>query len=496
MFPLPGLFDFDRQMLLDLANAMKADPAANPDNKKISAGYTFLGQFIDHDITFDPTSSLERQNDPGAVQNFRTPLLELDSVYGAGPSQDRFLYQKADPVLFVIGKDSNGTGDDLQRNADGTAIIGDPRNDENLMVSQIHMVFMKFHNAVVAELRRTPGFTGNVFEVAQRIVRWHYQWIIVNEFLLRILGQKTFDEIFKVTNGNMTTHFLLFNKRTNNFGERFIPVEFAVAAYRFGHSQVRGRYDVNNIFKGIRLFPTPPVAPNEDFLFFDEISDLVPGKLNQSWNVAWGRFFEMVNSAGPNKNVNQDAQGLPQLGKQIDTHVSEPLFAVPPFAARQPSTDDDDSPILAFRNLMRGKSFGLPYGQWVARRLKAVSTRNFDILTLSHPKLAADKAKLKALGLHENKWPLWFYILKEAEVLEGGEHLGPVGGHIVGETFASLLEGDVKSYLWEDSGDKDWTPDTNEPFKIPAVKNGTFTMPDLIRFALGAADARTGVIGI
>lgn len=233
----------------NLARDLITNPALNinnPNNPALTAGMTFLGQFLDHDMTFDPTSSLERQSDPESIQNFRNPLLELDNLYGSGPGASPHLYDQvaSKGIKFLVEKIPGAAAFsaggfvrfDLPRNSQKTAIIGDPRNDENLIISQLHMSMLKFHNAVVdhvkADLRLSDA--GEVFAEAQRLVRWHYQWIIVHEFLEKTVGKTMVDDI--LTNGRK------FYKWRN---QPFIPVEFSGAAYRFGHSQVRPSYRSN-----------------------------------------------------------------------------------------------------------------------------------------------------------------------------------------------------------------------------------------------------------
>jgi hypothetical protein len=169
------------------------------DNPRIPAAMTYLGQFLDHDITLDTTSSLEQQNDPLAVENFRTPAFELDSVYGGGPATMPYLYDRDRPGKFLLGPDpANGQDFDLPRNAQGTALIGDPRNDENLIVAQTHVAFLKFHNAMVDQAAAiNDGINDAGFEKAQRLTRWHYQWMILHEFLPLTVGQATVDDVLK-----------------------------------------------------------------------------------------------------------------------------------------------------------------------------------------------------------------------------------------------------------------------------------------------------------
>src|SRR5215207_1033856 len=186
--------------------------ANNPNNPILTAGMTFLGQFLDHDITFDPTSSLLSQVKPTTIPNFRTPAFDLDSVYGSGRRASPHLYDQTSPdgIKLLIDEEAPK---DIPRNSQNIAITGDPRNDENLIVSQLHLAFLKFHNAVVEE--QPGGDPSAIFDEAQRLVRWHYQWIILNEFLPATVGQELVDKI--LTNGRR------FYKP---HGEPFIPVEF------------------------------------------------------------------------------------------------------------------------------------------------------------------------------------------------------------------------------------------------------------------------------
>ena len=180
------------------------------ENTGIAAGYTYLGQFIDHDITFDPASSLQKKNDPDGLVNFRTPALDLDSVYGRGPEDQPYMFEK-DGKTFRLGKELTFGGqksnarDLLRLNCiciDGKsspisparAIIGDKRNDENVIVSQLQGVFIQFHNRLAKKMMAdNPSVE---FKEIQRRVRWHYQYIVLNDFLPTIVGDKTMDDIW------------------------------------------------------------------------------------------------------------------------------------------------------------------------------------------------------------------------------------------------------------------------------------------------------------
>ncbi len=399
------------------------DAARNPDNPAaLSAGFTYLGQFIDHDLTFDPTSSLERQVDLEALSNFRTPLLELDNVYGAGPAASPHLYDAARPGRFLI--ESGGLKDDLPRNSQLTALIGDPRNDENLIVSQLHLAFLKFHNAVVDDLlARRVVPRAEVFREAQRLVRWHYQWMVVNEFLPHIVGDALVQDILRTPRERR-----LYQWRN----EPFMPVEFSVAAYRFGHSQVRAGYRVNSGFSAPVFNATLPLDVVDP-------EDLRGGKRAERRFVDFNLFFR-VNGA------------TPQISKRIDTVLSPPFFELPAGVATHPAS-------LAQRNLLRGLAFGLPSGQDMARALK---------IRPLHPE---DLADVKDLRL-DRSTPPWFYFLREAERRTEGRTLGPLGGRIVAEVILGVMAADPLSYL---RADPEWKPTLG--------RDGAFYIGDLLKFA-------------
>jgi hypothetical protein len=421
--------------------------AGNPDNPKIPAGFTFLGQFIDHDLTFDPTSSLERQNDPEAVENFRTPSLELDHVYGSGPRASRHLYDVNDPDKFLIEKlGGPGSEDDLPRNSQNAGLIGDPRNDENVIVSQLHLAFLKFHNALVDQLRADKVDDAQVFTEAQRMVRWHFQWIIVKEFLPLIAGE---DVVAKVL--GMPPSERLYQPKH----EPFIPVEFSVAAYRFGHSQVRPFYRLNNSFVNADparpgfsapIFGPTPTGPLPD------PDDLRGGKRAARRFVEWENFFTLGTAP-------------PQASKRIDTLLSSPLFLMPPGSPGTLGSADAGTarnPVsLAQRNLQRSLVFALPSGQAMAQRV--------GVPVLKRDQLE-DVGKISP-GF-ERSTPPWFYILREADVSGKGERLGHLGGRIVTEVILGVLFGDKHSFL---NANPNWRPEL--------LNKGKFTITDLLKFS-------------
>ncbi|HMY90157.1 MAG TPA: heme peroxidase family protein, partial [Nitrosomonas sp.] len=398
---------------------------------------TFLGQFLDHDMTLDITSSLEQQVDPEMIQNFRTPTFALDSIYGTGPSGSPYLFDQTidhgfttlllEPITGSETKCRDGSLKyDLPRNSQNTPLIGDPRNDENLVLSQMQVAFIKFHNNLVIRLK-AEGLTNpvEIFLEAQRLTRWHYQWIILHEFLPKTIGQALVDDILQ--NGRK---FYQWNNAP------YIPVEFSVAAYRFGHSQVRPSYRVN--------FGTNDANQIFALFFNDNLTnpvtiDMRGGSRAPERFIDWQTFFDF----GDNNARNN---------KRIDTKISTVMFDLPGMPANEPQS-------LAQRNLLRHLTFKVPSGQRVAAAMGIPAL------------LENDLADLKPFNLH-NRTPLWFYVLREADVKADAKRLGPVGGRIVGEVMIGLLQGDNTSYL---SQDPDWTPHLGS--------NGNFTMVDLLKFA-------------
>ncbi len=417
--------------------------ARNFDNPTITAGFTYFGQFLDHEMTFDPTSSLARAQDPESIRNFRIPALDLDSLYGGGPNVSPQVYDNrvdrgrttllteeipGSAAASIDGKPRF----DIPRNSQNTALAGDVRNDENLIVSQLHLAMLRFHNRVVADVKADLGAgatADEVFGEAARLVRWHYQWLVVHEFLPRTVGAETVDDV--VANGPQHFHWR---------HEAFIPIEFSVAAYRFGHSQVRPTYRAN--------FGPSLDDPNSQFFaqIFDptladspDPQDLRGGRRAPRRFIDWQTFFDF-------------GDGRSFQNKRIDTVVSSPLFNL----MGQP---DAEPTSLAARNLLRNLTMKVPSGQRVARAMRL-------------PVLApADLEDLQPFSLHD-RTPLWFYVLREAEVMAGGEHLGPAGGRIVAEVLVGLLLGDRQSFLRQDP---DWKPTYGQ--------DGTFTAVDLLEAA-------------
>ena len=474
MFREQPVFDVDDETLHALAESMSKQ--RSDDNPKIPAGFTYLGQFVDHDITFDPNSSLQRANDPEGLVNFRNPRFDLDSLYGRGRDDSPYLYDQKSPhdVKLLVGRVIGNQGErlegqhDLPRNEQERALIGDPRNDENTFVSQLHLLFIKFHNRVVAKVmdERPELEDDDLFKEAQRTVRWHYQWVVICDFLKLTIPEGMLDRLLvRDEDGHREVRLRFYRPKPRPF----MPVEFSVAAYRFGHSQVRGGYKINRTVPKLPTFlPADELAQSDDprRADFRGFRALPP-----QWTISWPFFFEL------DGGQEVDRQTLPQQSINIDTNIAGPL------ATALPDTDhsNPDDFSLPRRNLIRGKRLGLPSGQWVAKRMGVPKDR-----ILAGPHLFPEQSavrdflverigaeKVDKLGANT---PLWYYVLKEAEVQQNSERLGQVGGRIVAEVLLGLLDADPLSFL---SVQPNWKPELAE--------DGEFFMVDLIRFADPAA---------
>ena len=470
-------FPGSRAALLALAETMlDNDPGApiteaEPDdeNVHIPSGYTYLGQFIDHDLSFDPAAISERVLDPRAEVDFRTPRFDLDSLYGKGPDDEPYLYQAPDYGKFHLGPDLAPPGlgkkrPDLVRNIDGRAIIGDPRNNENKLVTQVHALFLAFHNAV---WDRTPASPTRFHDV-RTSVRWHYQWLVVHDFLAKILDPAVWTRYF---GGPGKPNLAFYAVPAQG---PFIPIEFSVAAYRLGHSMVRPSYSLNKTIVDTAGGPRIPIfkkggGPASQLNGFESIPP--------QWGLDWGFFLPGVNSAQPGPGF-----VVPQPSYRLDSVLVMPLGDLPDHHSQVAA--ENSLPAL---NLLRSRLLGLPSGQDVHAELTRLGVplgpvMSPDELWQEEGNVPDDKLPLRRalptnFPLFKTTAPLWFYILREAEIRskdadgKGGKHLGPLGSTLVAETFAALLLSDGESYI---NGPANWKP------TLPAAQAGQFTFTDVV----------------
>jgi Animal haem peroxidase len=400
MFPELPSFQADEQFLHALGRAGGVCDCGDVDDNSDSlgdtaAGWPIFGQFVAHNITAD-RSVLQSHANTAELRNARSPQLNLESIYGDGPTGNPFLYQRDDPAKFLLGPD----GADVQRNADGIAIIGDPRNDSHMLISQMHLAILKAHNAFVDEVRVAGTPNDRVFGEAARQLRWHYQWLILNEFLPTLVGETLANNVLR----DGPKWF-----RPAHSG--FIPLEFADAAYRYGHSQIRHRYRLNSNSDPVPLFP--------DLLGFRAVP--------REHAVDWKLFFDAPGGSPA------------QRSKKMDGKLVRALIELPVAVTGECEIEDYHS--LAVRDLQRGQGVGLSSGEAVARHIGVAP-------------LTPEQVGIASTGW-KGETPLWYYVLREADACTGGHRLGPVGGRIVAEVLVGLIDADTTSFRKSGS---EWRP--------------------------------------
>ena len=481
---------FDEPDLKELADRMVA-PLDRPkdgfddEESGIPALFTYLGQFIDHDVTFDPEGKFQKQRDAEATIDFRTPAFDLDNVYGRGPGDQPYIYD--DHNNFVLGDPiANGAPNgqaarDLPRSPAGRALIGDPRNDENAIVSQLQGLFLRFHNRVMVTV-------GQNFDEAQAITRAHYQYVVIHDFLPKIVNAKVLDSL--KTRGQYDPNKLTLYAGLD-LNSPFMPVEFSIAAYRLGHSMVRPGYRLNDAV----LAPIFPVSDGSG----PDLPEGLTGfrRLISNWAIDWSRFIDLeIRPYGPdpdNLPGPQDPardQALRDLGRRlqfayrIDTSLVDPLGVLPKSVVGELSVANPAS--LALRNLLRGSEFGLVTGQEAASLMKVPHISESQILVRKKGRPRTETEPVSAVAsAFKRRCPLWTYVLAEAMQSEqqmripvdghadpvGTPQLGPVGGGIVAQVFLAMLFADPVSFL---NKKPDWRPN-----------GGAFGLKQLVEYALG-----------
>jgi hypothetical protein len=429
-----------------LTKAIMAEPETNPtpeteidaeENLDIPAGYTYFGQFVDHDLTLDDRpNDLTTPTQVSSLINLRTPQFDLDSLYGSGPAASAKLYN-ADSMHLLEGKLLTGSTDtgarDLPRDSRGQAIVGDPRNDENRIVAGIHSMFIRLHNLQVDRILREQSQLSSteVFALARKAVVAQYQQLVVLDYLPKIIDRRVLDRVLSNNNGSLTANLSVYSPCMQ------MPVEFAVAAYRFGHSQVRGLYRINSEVDRLPVFSGSFGTPGIDLVGFSAAPS--------NFGIDWSRFFSRSGRAETDV----------QSSYKIDASITNSLSLLPlPVTSAGPAD-------LAKRNLLRSSQLGLPTGQDVARALGVRVLRDDEILIGKATGVATEATAITKLAPSlAGKTPLWAYILAEStasayRVVDGaivGQQrapfrLGPVGSQIVAETFVGLLASDPNSII-------------------------------------------------
>lgn len=447
---------YPADVLKELANRLRDwddnhdnddDETNEADNRKdrrrmpgsCSSGYAYLGQFITHDLSRDRTPLPDAGNlEPEETRNERTACLDLEPLYGrphSAPSVKRLGNKlRLGETLPSVEHGLGSTDNDLPRDATGTAEIYDERNDQSLLIAQLHVLLIKFHNRIVDDLCHgnipSAGPDACLFARARRLVTWHYQWIVRYDYLLKLVAPNVLQDI--------TMHWPMLYRPAK--GNASIPVEFAWAAFQYGHSAVQNSYNINK---------------HEHRLWLNDLFCLTGNgrpkltlckattgnvKLPQEYVVNPGRMFGW----GP--------PGISNLSEEIDTLIPRAFYDLPVKFEEQLTNEESKRNGGPGRNLteitlVRGSGIGIPSGQ-EACRLSGVEPLAADQLAAT-PQL---RNFLYRTGLVEST-PLFYYILREAEVAGRAsvwgrpcKRLGPLGSRIVAEVILGILDADPDSF--------------------------------------------------
>lgn len=411
-----------RGMLIDLGEALSKVPQrglAELGEHDLPAGYTYLGQFIDHDLqrfaTADTPLFGTIHGDGKVPRAF--PILDLASLYGNG-FNEVFVDQSTGKLRIKrLGKGEF----DLVRGELGAPLIADTRNEENLLISQLHVLFIRFHNAIVEHLKAEAdsSIEPNVlYDIARHAVVSSYLDIIQHDYLKRIL----WDEVYSAYFGQRDCQDFMFSDQmlsgTNAFN---------AAVFRFGHAMVRPEYVLNAYKTRVTLGQLFNYRAGSDY--FKSGATHIPPKVC----IDWHRFFY----------TKEDYRNASK-GRQIAVHLSPKNTIILPGLMWPNNT-------LAIRNLLRSWNEKIPLAQFFENKIKTLSV--FDELSI-FPLLTPDTMDTPVVSMFnqvangealKHKTPLWYYTLREAQFVQQSPayrwrgYLGPLGSVIVASVFKQIL---------------------------------------------------------
>ncbi len=410
MFPHIAGALYTPDQMRELGYAMTLGSHIKVDSS-LAAVYTYLGQFIDHDIT--NTLGGDRPSDGAAdsrppVQT-ATPALDLSSVYGAGFHDPRAAVVRSSGKMRLgaccddLGQATRRLAD-LPREHNAMAIIPDGRNDNNLFVAQMHVMFLQLHNYFVDQMTiKRPELR---YRMARANVIHHYHDLIVHDLLPKILHDEVYAKYFDCPSGDNT---IAFTPPTAS-----IPLEFSGAAFRFGHSIIRDSYEIG---RGV-----PTVNINRAFALTGRNGMDGHDRLPERFVVDWKHF-----------SANNRA-------KKISTPIK---LQIPGFSGYEK--------FITVRNLLRGSAFALPCAQdicqflindgYISKKDELDERQLNPQIWPNEPPGILDNCGAKSYLLRFT--PLWYYLLMEARArnhCRGNNEckLGVVGSHIVAATFKYL----------------------------------------------------------
>lgn len=417
-----------------------ADPTGGPESPNLPAAFTFVGQFVDHDLTMNAVNLFEVQT--GNIPDNASPLIDLDSVYGPRSTLDTVTPKQLFHPDGRFRLKDHGSYHDLERDAMGNAYISDKRNDENQMVLQVHLLVMRTHNTLIEG--------GLNLKEAYKETLFNWQSVLLTDYLSQVLDQEVYDDqrvqIDKPDFGNF--RYKPYLDLTNDRYIARMPHEFGIG-FRFGHSQLRSKYQLQDAG---RVFP-----------LFDNA---------------------LTSAGGPKVNTFADMRGSQVLPP--DKVIDWPFFAggafksnaidskVTPVVADLPESaiPDDIKYIgnLVHRNLIRSRQVGLCAGEDLAELYGY--HRDHLPISVIEPDPAA--RHLYHQG-NDFRTPLWYYLLKEAEHAETAteSRLGKVGSHLVGEVILGAIKWARESVLNEPG----WTSTITNSRDVKLLDLAEFAAP-------------------
>ncbi|PYJ08963.1 MAG: hypothetical protein DMF06_11550 [Verrucomicrobia bacterium] len=411
-------FEASRAALSALACAMVDDGTRVSEERPeilLEAGYTYFGQFVAHDLTKDVSSVDDAwRKEPHEIENQQTPRLDLGVLYGAGPETSGDLYEDDGVRLKVAAAAAGARSFDICTNHEGAGLLADDRGASNSILRQMTAVFARLHNFAVEQFRPTARDRVELFARAQQQLRWQFQWLVCKDYLPNVLNREVCNRVIRAGQGAI---------QWNTFS---IPIEFSAAAMRFGHAMVRPNY---------------LLSMGQEMLL-PKILGRLPdrGALEAGMKINWGLFFQ---GAG---------EGAALTTRPIDTRLALPLQQLPAdligvAEVACPHHRIEKNPAqLPLRTLIRGAGLRLASGQTAARAFGEPVLSEAELTQDSRGRETEQGRILRQANLlHET--PLWYYILKESEVRENGNRVGPVGSNIVAETIQAALRFDPDSYL-------------------------------------------------
>lgn len=444
------------EVLNMLGQAMRSNASFEENESSIPVAYTYFGQFVFHDLT-----AMNFSSNGHKPYNERSACLDLDTVFGSSNRSHR----KPATLMPVgyTGPPGQTRPCDLPRTVEGRASIVDLRSDDNLPLAQTHVALIRFFNAIVER------FDGISQSAARALAVSHFQSVVLHDYLQRVIHPEIYRDVMENGRAIIHTADSQIARGTKQF-RYMVPLEFAAACARFGHSMIRNNYPAWNSHNSARLSSFWRNTHNSCIPPFDGV-DEPRNQLSGRWVSQWGKLLH--------------GEGLvdgqhPLMAAKIDTVLAEPLMSIPDVALpRSVARGKNSSRNLASLSLMRGGSLQLSgaesVGAQVIHQLGVLRRPTFSILE-NKMLLQDEPAEVQRLleRYFGGRTPLWFYTLKEAAILGCGESLGPLASRIVMETIHAAIEESSPSILLDD-----WIP---EP-KLGPSDERRYTLSDLIAYA-------------